>query len=187
LRHFFQRLNFFSQWRNQAAAVRHYFVVYGGFPALLRSPYLLIAIIASSVCFWLAPKPAAGHLFGASDIAISVLPNLLGFAVGALAIVLAFSTAEIFEALAERGDPQSFFITLTANLVHFIFVQVITLTVAMMAKLINSMTLDVVTMFLLFYAVLVILSAAIQLFETAIIYNMNASISKGKNGEENNQ
>jgi hypothetical protein len=112
----------------------------------------------------------------ASDIAVGVLPNLLGFTVGALAIVLAFSSADIFKLLAEEGEPTSFFLTLTSNLVHFILVQVVALTTGIVAKIVDVRALDILSLLLLIYAVLVILSAAFQLFQTARIYNAKASI-----------
>jgi hypothetical protein len=112
----------------------------------------------------------------ASDIAISAIPNLLGFTVGALAIVLAFSSAEIFKTLAEDGDPRSFFMKLTANLVHFILAQVLALLCGIVAKIIDSRLLDIATLALLLYAVLVTLATALQLFQTAVIYNAHASL-----------
>lgn len=113
----------------------------------------------------------------AADVAVGVLPNLLGFTVGAMAIVLAFSSAEIFISLAEEGEPQSFFMKLTANLVHFIGVQVTALLTGIVAKLTDLVMFDFIAMFLLFYAVSVTFSAGLQLFQTAMIYNAQASLA----------
>lgn len=106
-----------------------------------------------------------------SELALSTIPNLLGFTIGALAIVLAFSSSHIFKTLAEHGAPDSFFVKLTANLVHFVVVQVLTLLTATIAKLANNSFLEVISLFFLLYAVLVALAAGLQLFITAIIYN----------------
>jgi hypothetical protein len=111
-----------------------------------------------------------------SDIAASVLPNLLGFTVGALAIVLAFSSAPVFETLAEAGKPRSFFMKLTSSLIHFILVQVLALITAIAAKVTEVQWLDNLSLFFLYYAVLVTFAAGIQLFLTAIIYNTKQSI-----------
>ena len=116
------------------------------------------------------------HSVKASEIAVGVLPNLLGFTVGALAIVLAFSSADIFRVIAEDGNPKSFFLTLTANLMHFICVQVLALLAAIIARIIDLPILDFVSLLLLVYAVIVTFSAALQLFQTARIYNAKASI-----------
>ncbi|MGX1412763.1 hypothetical protein [Bradyrhizobium elkanii] len=138
----------------------------------MASPYLQVSAALTLACivFWSKSETRA------ADIAVGVLPNLLGFTVGALAIVLAFSSAEIFSLLSEEGEPTSFFLTLTANLVHFIFVQVLALTTAIMGKIIELRVLDILSLLLLLYAVLVTFSAALQLFQTARIYNARASI-----------
>lgn len=164
--------SFSKQWANQRTAINHYWKVYGGFRALFLSPYLHISLLLTFVCwvFWTNPKVSA------ADIAVGVLPNLLGFTVGALAIVLAFSSAEVFEIIAEKGEPRSFFMKLTASLIHFILVQVLALTSAIAAKITETPSLDVLALFLLFYAVLVTFAAGLQLFLTAIIYNAKASI-----------
>ncbi len=176
LLHFFRRFDIFRQWRNQLKTIKHYWNVYGGWWALLRSPYLQTACVLTAICIWWWPETKNGYVGNASDIAISVLPNLLGFTVGALAIVLAFSSANIFKTIAESGNPRSFFITLTANLVHFISVQILALICGIMAKMLGLRILDMLALLLLIYAVLVVFSAAIQLFETALIYNMKASL-----------
>jgi hypothetical protein len=116
----------------------------------------------------------------AAETAVSVLPNLLGFTVGALAIVLAFSSAPVFETLAEHGEPQSFYMKLTASLIHFILVQVLALVSAIVARITESTTIDILALFLLFYAVLVTFAAGMQLFLTAIIYNARASLDEQK-------
>src|SRR6202035_2790028 len=114
-----------SSWKGQAQTVRRYWIIYGGYRALLGSPYLHIALALSGICLWLwAQNAQHEYLAKASDIAIAAIPNLLGFTVGAFAIVLAFSSAKIFKTLAEEGEPLSFFMKLTANLVHFILIQV---------------------------------------------------------------
>jgi hypothetical protein len=118
----------------------------------------------------------------AADLVVSAIPNLLGFTVGALAIVLAFSSAEIFKLLAEEGEPISYFMKLTANLVHFILVQVLALICGIIAKITDSRVMDVLSLFLLFYAVLVTFATALQLFLTAQVYNTHASLG----GDEEN-
>lgn len=140
---------------------------------------MLVAIVLTviSVVFW-AVNEEDEYLAHAADIAISAIPNLLGFTVGALAIVLAFSSAQIFKLLAEEGEPQSYFMTLTSNLVHFILVQVLTLICAIVAKITDSRTLDVLTLLLLYYAILVTFATALQLFLTAQLYNAHASLGE---------
>lgn len=171
------QLSVFEYWKNQAETIRDYWTIYGGFRALFKSPYLIVAFLLTvgSVYFW-AVNGNGEYLVKASDLVVSAIPNLLGFTVGALAIVLAFSSAEIFKILAEEGDPQSYFMKLTSNLVHFIMVQVLALICGVVAKITDSRVLDVLSLFFLYYAVLVTFSAALQLFLTAQVYNAHTSL-----------
>lgn len=138
---------------------------------MLLSPYVHLSAALTIVCLVLrAPDKSA------AEIAVSVLPNLLGFTVGALAIVLAFSSSPVFDTLAQRGEPQSFFMKLTASLIHFILVQVLALVSAIVARFTEFKLLDALALFLLFYAVLVTFAAGMQLFLTASIYNAKAGV-----------
>jgi len=112
-----------------------------------------------------------------SDTIIGIIPNLLGFSIGALAIVLATSSSELFHRLAENGRKDSFFIVLTANLTHFIVVQVVTLISAIVVKFSELPHSDFVLMFLLIYAVLVAMAGGVQLFLTADLYNASAALN----------
>lgn len=163
--------SFFKQWVGLAGSLRRYWTIYGGFRAILASPYVHIALAISLLCvpFWDGDVKAA-------EIALSAVPNLLGFTVGALAIMLAFSSADFFKTLAEDGDPQSFFMKITSSLTHFILVQVVALIVGVAAKITGLKGLDYASLFFLLYAVLVTFSAGIQLFHTAVIYNAKASL-----------
>jgi hypothetical protein len=58
-------------------------------------------------------------------------------------------------------------------------VQVLALLTAIMARIIDLRLLDVISLFLLIHAVIVTSSAALQLFQTARIYNAKASIPLG--------
>lgn len=93
-----------------------------------------------------------------------------------MAIVLAFSSAPVFETLAEKGNPKSFFMRLTASLIHFILAQVLALVAAIVGRITESPSIDVLALFLLFYAVMVTFAAGLQLFLTAVIYNAKASM-----------
>src|SRR5260370_15782446 len=165
---------FNKQWKSQADAISHYWAIYGGFKSLILSPYLHLSLILTQIwfAFW-APKIAA------SEIAVGVLPNLLGFTVGALAIVLAFSSAPVFKTLAEKGNPRSFFMKLTASLIHFILAQVLALVAAIVGRITESPSIDVVALFLLFYAVMVTFAAGLPLFFSPVIFNSTSEICDG--------
>jgi hypothetical protein len=170
--------SFNKQWENQASAVERYWTIYGGYRALLLSPYLHVSVLLTVITWGFKSGERS-----ASEIAVGVLPNLLGFTVGALAIVLAFSSAAVFETLAEKGDPQSFYLKLTGSLIHFILVQVFA---AIVARMTERPLIDLLSLFLLFYAVIVTFAAGLQLFLTAVIYNKKASVD-AKIGQTTNR
>jgi hypothetical protein len=161
----------FSDWTPYRAGLRRYWDLYGGPKALLRSPFLQIALFLTVVAY-----PFKGADTKPTDLAVSALPNLLGFSVGALAIVLALSSAPVFRTLAGKGRERSYFMVLTTSLVHFIFVQVVALTVGIFGKITDTPFLEPVALFLLFYAILVVVPAGLHLFQTARIYNTAASV-----------
>lgn len=174
-----------SSWRGQTQAIKQYWTIYGGYRALIGSPYLHIALVLSTICLWLwARNEQNEHIAKASDIAISAIPNLLGSTIGAFAIVLAFSSAEIFRILAEEGEPTSFFMKFTSNLAHLILIQVVAMVSGIIAKITESRMLDVVTLVFLMYAILATFSTAIQLFQTARIYSATVSLRSDDNDED---
>jgi len=170
LRRFYRRSGFFSQWRGLARSLGRYWKIYGGWDAARTSPYVHISLLLSIFALLFSDVEE-----NAADVALSTIPNLLGFTVGAMAIVLAFSSAKAFVALAEGGEPNSFFMKLAASLIHFILVQVLALTVGIFAKVTKIGWLDIVVLFLLFYGVLTAFAAGMQLFYAAIIYNAGAN------------
>ena len=164
-----------KHWKNQYKAFGQYFKIYGGIGAILRSPYVHVSVFLTIAC-----KLRMSASVTASEIAVGVIPNLLGFTVGAMAIVLAFSSAPVFKVLAQDGDPKSFFISLTANLVHFMIVQAAALIIGIVGKITANNSIDTLALFFLFYGILVTVSVGIQLLQTARIYNAYASIDSEK-------
>ena len=76
---------------------------------------------------------------------------------------------------------------LTANLVHFILIQVLALITGIVAKITDNRALDVLTLVFLLYAILATFSAALQLFQTAIIYNATSSLKAHDKSENQEQ
>ena len=94
----------FDPWRGLLEEVGRYWRLYGGIWAVLLSPFFQLSLILGIVV------PQFLHVY--NDIAavtISIVPCLLGFSVGAMAILLAFSSSRIFTVIAEEGSDKSFF------------------------------------------------------------------------------
>lgn len=130
------------------------------------SPYFHIALFISVICV-----AVERDKLDAADVALNIVPDLLGFTVGAMAIVIAFSAAPIFSVIAEDGHSESFFMKLAAGLVHFVIAQVVALALGVVVKLTKADWLEPIVLFFLLYAILVAFAAAMQLFYTAMIYN----------------
>jgi hypothetical protein len=95
-----------------------YWVAYGKWKAVLYSPYFHAAIILTVMLAhsWLHQPWWKG--------AIGVLPTMVGFAIGAYAIVLGFGD-DRFRAviMTRRAGKTSPYVTISASFAHFIVVQ----------------------------------------------------------------
>lgn len=115
----------YSGLRNIAS---RYWVAYGGTSALIRSPYLHVAllILLITVHFW--AKSPWWHQ------PLSIIPNLLGFSLGGLAMLLSFGNAEFQKFISEKDDSSgaapTAFIEVSASFVHFMLLQLASLLVA---------------------------------------------------------
>lgn len=114
--------------------------------------------------------PAAIKTDG-SELSISIVPGLLGFSLGAFAIVLAFPTSKMFDIISERGRTDSYYMDLSSKLVHFILVQILALLIAIIAKTYPALLTNMLSFLFLIYSLLTALITAFSLFGVAQIYN----------------
>ncbi len=118
-----------TSYRGVRGIFTRYWKAYGGWKAVLTSPYLHGSVVLT-VLF--------GHLwFDASwwTDAIASLPTMIGFAIGAYAIVLGFGDERFRAILTQRrGGKTSPYVTISASLAHFIVVQLLALFSAFLAK-----------------------------------------------------
>lgn len=110
-----------------------YWRSYGGLGALVRSPYLHLAFVLLLVTshFWSMEKWWEQPL--------SILPNLLGFSLGGLAMFLSFGDERFRSILTEHtaADEPSPYMELCSSFVHFIALQICALMFALVAKSID--------------------------------------------------
>jgi hypothetical protein len=107
-----------------------YWKRYGGLKALLTSPYFRISILLSIILFphWMYSKWW--------DDALSIMPNILGFSLGGYAILLAFGDngfQKIMSGSDEKNE-QSPMTDVNVTFVHFIFLQVVSIVLALLCK-----------------------------------------------------
>lgn len=125
-----KRPGLFDQARRARKVWREAWSDYQGWRAMLTSPYFLVAVLIAAGCYplWLGETWA--------DVAIAIVPSVLGFSIGGFAIFLAFGD-ERFRYLIRGRDEDgalSPFMAVCTQFVHFISVQVGTLVIAMLGK-----------------------------------------------------
>jgi hypothetical protein len=111
-----------------------------------------------------------------SDAAINILPNLMGFSIAGMAILLALSNPTAMRAITEDGEPRSYFTETIANFFHFILVQTVALILGFVGKHYSFVALSALGVLFLTYAILVGLAMAMQLLQTARIVNASSSL-----------
>ncbi|MGO8153214.1 hypothetical protein [Rhizobium leguminosarum] len=159
---------------------RTYWRLYGGFSALFGSPYLYVGLALTGLLapFWLEVDEKGGRLW--AQTAIDTVPSMLGFSMGGMAIMLAFSNASIFGAITQKGSPTSYFVTVVANFYHFILVQTLAILSALACMAYPNDFTSAVGFFVFSYAILVGIATAGQLLGTAQIFNASASLPVSK-------
>lgn len=117
-------------YQGPANLIGRYWKAYGGWSAMVRSPYLhvsfVFAILSSSVLAdirW-------------TDLVLQVMPNLVGFSLAGYSVLLGFGSEKFKQILAESisDEGHSAFIEFNAAFVSFIAFQIVALAMAIMAK-----------------------------------------------------
>lgn len=142
---------------------------------MLTSAYLYVAAIITACLYPLWGSAAAQKDW--PQIAIDVIPSMLGFSMGGMAIMLAFSNRTIFSAISQKGRPDSFFMKVIANFFHFILMQTSAIVLSLLTKAYGTLPLSAAAFFVFVYAILVGLATAGQLLRTAQIFNAAGSIA----------
>lgn len=110
-----------------------YWKIYGGWRALIFSPYFHVSIAMTLLM---------SHFWGHEawwDVSISVLPSIIGFALGGYAIWLGFGDEKFRNIISEKDDAGSYspYLEVSASFAHFIIVQLLALCAALVAKATN--------------------------------------------------
>jgi hypothetical protein len=164
-----QRYSVDKQWSSLRSDAKEYWDIYGGGRAFLGSPVLWGAFGLNLFAF-----PLWWHERW-SDAAISILPNLLGLSIGAMAVILAFPTTRMFRFLAEDGRRDSFYLEIASRLTHFIIIQVVAIIFALLGRAYQFLPISALGCWILIYAILSAAAIAFSLFGVARIYNHPAA------------
>lgn len=185
-----------ASYKGLWGALSRYWADYGGWRDFFLSPLLHFSVLISGVSYsaWLEPEWI--------DLPLSLLPNLLGFSLGAYALIFSLADERLLAALnapTADGRPTNLRM-INATFLHFILIQ----TAAVVFALINKSTLliDLVGMapadesqidtvqvllrasagatghFLTVYAVVLLIGAALAAYRLAIMSGRAATIAQ---------
>lgn len=164
-----------------------YWADYGGWRDLLRSPFFHLSLIvtAGSYTAWLDPKWV--------ELPLSLLPNLLGFSLGAYTLIFSLADERLLAALnaPKAGDKPTNLRIINATFLHFILVQTNAIIFALINRssffidIIALIKTDIINMysvrrvltasagafgyFLTIYAVVLLIGAALAAYRLAIM------------------
>jgi hypothetical protein len=120
-----------SPYKYVRESISRYWKIYGGWHALLCSPYFHLSIIISLICYPIWSTDHEGWAW--FNLCISVMPNLIGFTLGGYAMLLAFGNEKFRSLLAGSDDSgdASPFMKVNATFIHFILMQILSLLIAL--------------------------------------------------------
>ena len=148
---------------------RRYWRIYGGWRGLFRSVYFYTALALTLVCYpyWSKPGTASAQL------AIDIIPSVMAFSLGGMAIILAFSGGRFLNVIRQGGDEASLFMTVIANFFHFLVVQTLALITAMIVLAFpDPLPPSGLAFFFLAYSVTTAVASAAALFNVSRLYNV---------------
>ena len=120
-----------NQWIGIKNIILRYWQNYGGFRAIIRSPYFHLAILFTifTIPFWFYRKWW--------DQILSIIPSILGFTLGGFAIFLGYGNDKFRSLMAKKDSTgNSPYLNVVSSFLHFVIVQILALIFSLTA---NSM------------------------------------------------
>lgn len=151
-----------------------YWSAYGGWKALVQSPYFHVACLLGVLSVFFADNQSPIFFY---DLALSILPNLLGFTLGGFAILMAFGDSDFLSLLCGRrqGEVQEFspLVNHAANYMHFLVVQSVVLLFAVLTRAtgVRTWAVNLVGYIGLYYAICLSLATVASIFRMVKRYD----------------
>ncbi|MDH4539775.1 hypothetical protein [Sulfitobacter faviae] len=157
-------------------AFKIYWKAYGGFWALVKSPFFLVSLILTAVLIgiWLPIDDSGERMWAA--LALSVLPSLISFSLGALAIMFSMTSGTFLRILHQDGDNNSLFMKTVATFFHFMLVQIIALILVLALEAYDTLLLSLLGFWAFAYSILCGLAAASNIVLLADLKNKAAPL-----------
>jgi hypothetical protein len=151
-----------------------YFRLYGGWPALLTSPYFWIALLVSLLCapVWLEEENNERLWL---SMAVEIIPSLMAFSLGGMSILLAFSSEKLMEVIQQGGRSDSLYMKATASFFHFILIQTMSLIAVFFTSAYSVNLISWFGFFLMTYGLLVAIAIAANLLRLAQQFNLTSA------------
>jgi hypothetical protein len=153
-----------------------YWRAYGGWPALLMSPYLSLSGVV-----WALLKPLWYDGFEEGrytwvQFTFSIIPALMSFSLGALAVFLALSNERFLKIIRQGGRSDSFLMKVVAAFAHFIIIQFLAILLAVFLVAYPSTFLSGLSFFVLCYALACGVAAVAALVDIAEVLNSSGKL-----------
>jgi len=161
-------------YRGVARIFGIYWSAYGGWRALLCSPYIHISCV---LAFLSALHPFSEKAEVFYDLGVIILPGMLGFTLAGIAILMAFGDSAFLERLCgtrpDEDNDYSPLVSHAANYVHFLVTQGATLVFSIFAKslLLNSFFFNFIGYFGLYYSVFLCIATVLSVFRMVRHYD----------------
>ena len=134
---------------------------FGAIKNIFYTPYLHSSILLALFSVLLAPSTTYW-----TDLAIDIIPSMLGFSLGGYAIIIAFGDDKFREFLATtKIENKSLFMIINATFIHFIMSQVIALLLAILINIsgCSALWLNIACCTATYYAILFCLAVALEI------------------------
>tara|TARA_R110000850_G_scaffold268380_1_gene399971 strand:- start:4995 stop:5411 length:417 start_codon:yes stop_codon:yes gene_type:complete len=135
-----------------------------------------LILTISLVGIWL-PVDANGQRMWAV-LALSVLPSLISFSLGALAIMFSMTSGAFLKILHKDGDNNSLYMKTVATFFHFMLVQIVALMLVLALEAYDTLLLSVLGFWAFAYSILCGLAAASNIVLLADLKNKAAPLDK---------
>ena len=151
-------------------AFKIYWKGYGGWLQIVWSPYFLFALFLLVIL-----KPIWFQNYSGDDpwteYPLGIIPNMVSFSLGAMAIFLSFSNKNFLVIIRQRGKKNSYLITVMTAFFHFILMQFLALFFAFILIAYPNILISAIAFFIFMYAISCGIAAAAALLDMAEILN----------------
>lgn len=159
-----------GQLRSILDDIKHYWSAYGGSGCFIKSPYLWIAFFSS-----LLVMTCAKECWSWPSLAVSVLPNMLGFTLGGYAVMLGFGDKKFQNCIKGPEDTgqTSPYLFMSASLLHFILFQILSLLVSIFCQAIDvNIIVSFLGCWLFLYSIFLAIAASFSIFFFSRMYDL---------------